>query len=171
MTRQTRQAPACKSDSDKVAPTAPGSEAREGDAAVSNAGRLIVVVDDDPGVLRLLRESLQTEGYTVVTAADGRAGLRLIADVKPALVILDVVMPTLDGFEVCERVRRFTNVPIVMLTVKNRSDEVLHCLEMGADDCLAKPFNLDELLARTKAILRRTSQRHRMQPQLSTLVA
>ncbi|MCX5999232.1 MAG: response regulator transcription factor [Chloroflexi bacterium] len=159
MSKLARQDLAC-------APTRPVPEGHspkrlEADVIPPNPRQLILVVDDDPAVLKLLKRSLELEGYDVATATDGKTGLQLIEDIEPALVILDVMMPGLDGFQVCERARRFMNIPIIMLTVRGRLDEVVHGLEIGADDYLTKPFNLDELVARVRTILRRASQQNR----------
>jgi len=116
---------------------------------------LIVAVDDDARVLKLITYELEPEGYRVITARDGERGLQAIADEEPALVLLDVMMPNLDGFEVCRRVREFSDVPIVMLTARGRTEDIVNGLEAGADDYVIKPFSIDELLARMKAVLRR----------------
>ncbi|MCX5998908.1 MAG: response regulator transcription factor [Chloroflexi bacterium] len=157
MGKRVRQAPSIESNT--VAPTDQGSQ----DLTASDLGKLILVVDDDPAVLKMLKRSLELEGYRVITADDGKTGLRLVEDMEPTLVILDVMMPGLDGFQVCERVRRFTNVPIIMLTAKGGRDEIVHGLEIGADDYLPKPFSLDELMARLKVLLRRAAERNRKQ--------
>lgn len=117
---------------------------------------LILVVDDDPGLLKLMKRDLLSDGYRAITASDGKTGLQLIEDEEPTLVILDVMMPGLDGFEVCQRVRRFSNVPIIMLTAKGRLEDVVHGLDIGADDYVTKPFGIDALLSRIRAVLRRT---------------
>ena len=116
---------------------------------------LILVVDDDPGILKLVTLNLELEGYQVMTAGDGKTALQLIENEQPTLVILDVMMPGLDGFQVCERVRQFSDVSILMLTAKGRSEDVINGLNKGADDYVVKPFSSDELLARVRAILRR----------------
>ena len=155
MEERARQA----TGSNRVVPTGQGSQ----DLRASDLGKLILVVEDDRAVSKMLKRSLEMEGYKVITADDGKTGLRLVEDIEPALVILDVMMPGLDGFQVCERVRRFTNVPIIMLTVKSARDDILHGLETGADDYLTKPFSLDELMARLKSLLRRATERNRTQ--------
>ena len=91
-----------------------------------------------------------------MTASDGKTGLQLIEDEDAALVLLDIIMPGLDGFQVCERTRHFSNVPIIMLTAKSRIEDVVNGLDTGADDYVTKPFGTDELLARVKATLRRS---------------
>ena len=128
----------------------------KGDVAVASRKPLILVIDDDPGLLRLVTRDLEFEGYRTITASNGKRGLQLIEDEEPALVILDVMMPGLDGFQVCERTRRFSDVPIIMLTAKGRPEDVVHGLDIGADGYVVKPFGTDELLARVKAALRRT---------------
>ncbi|MCX5999233.1 MAG: response regulator transcription factor [Chloroflexi bacterium] len=117
---------------------------------------LILVIDDDRGLQKLARRSLELEGYRVIIAGDGPTGLQLVEDEEPALVILDIMMPGMDGFQVCERVRQFSDVPIVMLTAKGRLEDVVHGLDVGADDYVTKPFSTDELMARVKAVLRRS---------------
>ena len=117
---------------------------------------LVLVVDDDPALLKLMRDSLALADYQVITASDGKAALELIEHSQPALVILDIMMPGMDGFQVCERVRQFSQVPIIMLTVKGRPEDVMHGLEVGADDYIIKPFSVNVALARVKAVLRRT---------------
>jgi len=130
---------------------------REGDVAMASRKPLILVVDDDRGLLKLVRRDLELEDYRVITASDGKTGLELIEDEDPALVLLDILMPGLDGFHVCERTRQFSDVPIIMLTAKSRIEDVVNGLDIGADDYVTKPFGADELLARVKAALRRTN--------------
>jgi DNA-binding response OmpR family regulator len=89
---------------------------------------LILVVDDDPGILKLVTLNLELEGYQVITASDGKTALQLVENEQPTLVILDVMMPGLDGFQVCERVRQFSEVSILMLTAKGRSEDVINGL-------------------------------------------
>ena len=117
---------------------------------------LILVIDDDPGLLKLMKRDLLLHGYRVITASDGKTGLQLIEDEEPTLAILDVTMPGLNGFQVCERARRFSNVPIIILTAKGQREDVVHGFNIGADDYITKPFGIDEFLARIKAVLRRT---------------
>jgi DNA-binding response OmpR family regulator len=116
----------------------------------------ILVVDDDPRILKLLKGDLQLEGYRVTTATGGRTALRLIEDEEPDLIILDIMMPEMDGLQTCRHVRQSSQVPIIMLTAKGRLEDVTHGLEIGADDYIVKPFSVDVLLARVKAVLRRT---------------
>jgi DNA-binding response OmpR family regulator len=116
----------------------------------------ILVVDDDLGLQKLARVNLESRGYQVSTASDGEAALRCFEEEDPALVILDVMMPGLDGFETCRRIRASSDVPIVMLTAKDQEEDVVRGLECGADDYVTKPFSVDILIARVKAVLRRT---------------
>lgn len=118
----------------------------------------ILVVDDDEKITSLLRRSLAFEGYDVETARDGREGLQALMTSVPDLVILDVMMPELDGWEVCRRIRSSgIQAPILMLTAKDEVQDRVRGLDLGADDYLVKPFALEELLARVRALLRRKS--------------
>jgi len=132
--------------------------------AMGSRKPLILVVDDDPKLLRLVRRELQAEGYQVITASDGETGLQAIVDEEPALVLLDIMMPGIDGLEVCRRVRRFSEVPIVMLTAKGQPDDVVSGLQAGSDDYVTKPFSTNELVVRVKAALRR-GRRHEISRQ------
>jgi two-component system response regulator MprA len=116
----------------------------------------ILIIEDDDQILKILRRSLVYEGYQVDTAADGEEGLNQLRDNKPALVILDWMLPGMDGLEVCRRIRDLGNQPVLMLTAKDTLEDRVHGLDAGADDYLVKPFELDELLARIRALLRRT---------------
>jgi DNA-binding response OmpR family regulator len=116
----------------------------------------ILVADDDPQLLRLMSRNLQLEGYEVLTARNGELALEQIKTQAPDLVLLDVIMPKLDGFSVCERVREFSTVPIILVTARGLEQDKVRGLDLGADDYLAKPFSLDELLARVRAVLRRS---------------
>jgi DNA-binding response OmpR family regulator len=115
----------------------------------------IVTADDDPQLLRLVARNLTFEGYHVLTASDGEFALEQIEAQKPDLVLLDVMMPKMDGFTVCQRVREFSAVPIIILTARGQDEDKAHGLDLGADDYLTKPFSVDELLARVRAVLRR----------------
>jgi two-component system response regulator MprA len=116
----------------------------------------ILVIEDDEAILNFLRRGLSYDGYEVETAEDGQTGLAIAGGKMPDLVVLDWMLPGMDGLEVCKRLRSTGKVPILMLTAKDSvSDRVLG-LDAGADDYLVKPFNLDELLARIRALLRRT---------------
>ncbi len=115
----------------------------------------ILIVDDEPRYLRLLEANLKTEGYTVITAADGLEAVDTFSAQPVDLVLLDVMMPRLDGFGACQRIREFSNVPIIMLTAKGEEQDRVKGLDLGADDYLVKPFSATELLARVRAVLRR----------------
>ncbi|MEA5077896.1 MAG: response regulator transcription factor [Anaerolineaceae bacterium] len=116
----------------------------------------ILIIEDDEGILKVLRRALVYEGYQVDTALDGESGLNLNRDNHPDLVVLDWMLPGMDGIEVCRRVREVSSVPILMLTAKETLEDRVHGLDAGADDYMVKPFELDELLARVRALLRRT---------------
>lgn len=116
----------------------------------------ILIIEDDPAILKLLQRGLAYEGYQVDIATDGRSGLNLARDRHPDLVILDWMLPGMDGLEVCRRLRTGGSLPILMLTAKDTIQDRVQGLDAGADDYLVKPFNLDELLARIRALLRRT---------------
>lgn len=119
------------------------------------AGELILVVDDEVNILDLTRLYLEREGYRVEDAMDGKQALEKIEALAPALVILDIMLPEIDGFEVCRRVRAESDVPIIMLTARDDDVDKIVGLELGADDYVTKPFNARELVARAKAILQR----------------
>ncbi|MFZ5858666.1 MAG: response regulator transcription factor [Chloroflexota bacterium] len=117
----------------------------------------ILIIEDDQAILKILQRGLAYEGYTVDTATEGRSGLMLARDHQPDLVILDWMLPGMDGLEVCHRMRTASgSVPILMLTAKDAVQDRIQGLDAGADDYMVKPFNLDELLARVRALLRRT---------------
>jgi DNA-binding response OmpR family regulator len=116
----------------------------------------ILVVDDEPRYLRLLEANLKTEGHEVFTARDGVQALEIFSSRPFDLVLLDIMMPRLDGFAVCQRIRAFSNVPIMMLTAKGEEQDRIKGLDLGADDYLVKPFSATELLARVRAVLRRS---------------
>jgi len=115
----------------------------------------ILVVDDEPNISELARLYLEREGYRVEEAATGGDALSKLDAVKPALVILDLMLPDIDGFEVCRQMRKRSDIPILMLTARKEDVDKIVGLELGADDYLTKPFNPRELVARVKAILRR----------------
>ncbi len=117
----------------------------------------VLVVDDDPPSVKMISFLLREEGYSVLTAADGEEALRLVQEERPDLIILDVMMPKVDGLEVCRRLRRqMVDVPIIILSAKGETSDRVLGLELGADDYLPKPFEPVELLARVKAVLRRS---------------
>ena len=117
--------------------------------------RRVLVVDDEENIRDLATLYLQKEGFTVEAAVDGTDAVARFSQVQPALVILDVMMPGMDGFEVCREIRRDSSVPILMLTARNDDVDKIVGLELGADDYMTKPFNPREMVARVKAILRR----------------
>jgi len=119
----------------------------------------ILVVDDDPEIVSFVRRGLAYEGYKVDTAADGSEALAKAREKEPDLVILDIMMPGIDGLEVSKRLRQGSDVPILMLTAKGTVADKVTGLESGADDYLVKPFAFDELLARVRALLRRHQPR------------
>jgi DNA-binding response OmpR family regulator len=116
----------------------------------------IVTADDDPQLLRLVARNLEFEGYEVLTASDGEQALEQIERASPTLVLLDVMMPRMDGFTVCQKVREFSTVPIIIVTARGQDQDKVKGLDLGADDYLTKPFSVDELLARVRAVLRRS---------------
>jgi len=117
--------------------------------------RKVLVVDDEPTLVAALRYNLERDGFQVLEAGDGESALHLARSQSPDLVILDVLLPGLDGFEVCRRLRRESAVPIIMLTAKGEEMDRVVGLELGADDYVPKPFSMRELLARVRALLRR----------------
>ena len=121
---------------------------------------VILVVDDEPQILRVMRASLPPRGYEVRTAPGGEEALDELSKEIPDLIILDLAMPNVSGLEVCRRVREFSSVPIIVLSAKEFESDKVAALDMGADDYITKPFGLDELLARVRAMLRRQTENH-----------
>ncbi len=117
----------------------------------------ILVVDDEKGIVEIVRAYLEREGYRVIAAYDGRAALETFEKESPDLIILDIMLPALDGREVCRAVRARSAVPIIMLTARDDSADKIVGLELGADDYVTKPFDPKELVARVKAVLRRAT--------------
>ena len=115
----------------------------------------ILLIDDDSTLLELLAGHLRTAGYSPLVAADGRSGLRLAVEASPDLVVLDVMMPGVDGWEVCQKLRQVSAVPIIMLTAKGEEIDKLHGFHLGVDDYVTKPFSFAELAARVGAVLAR----------------
>ncbi len=115
----------------------------------------ILVVDDDRNICELIRLYLEKEGFTVALAYDGQAALTSFKENTPSVVLLDVMLPKMDGFQVCREIRRISNIPIIMLTAKGETFDKVLGLELGADDYMVKPFENKELVARIKAVLRR----------------
>lgn len=123
------------------------------------SAQTILLVDDEPSILQLSRMYLEREGFEIQSAEDGLQALQAVERLKPALLVLDVMLPGLDGFEVCRRLRAANNpLPIIMLTARDEDIDKILGLELGADDYLTKPFNPRELVARVKAILRRADK-------------
>ena len=131
-----------------------GAEARP--MKPKGLGNPILIVDDDPQIASLIAKSLENEGFPTLCGADGEEALLLAGQHAPALIILDIMLPKLDGIEVCRQIRRQSDTPILMLTVKNEEFDKILGLSIGADDYLTKPFSPRELTARVKAILRRS---------------
>ncbi len=119
--------------------------------------RIVLIVEDDPNIVDILRFNFEKEGYSVDVATDGAAGLEKALEISPDLILLDVMLPKMDGFEVCRRVREKSSVPIIMLTAREEEVDKVLGLELGADDYITKPFSIRELTARVKANLRRSS--------------
>lgn len=115
----------------------------------------ILAIDDDPLVLRLIQHSMEKIGYEVITATDGLSGIELFHQKQPHLVILDLMMPHVDGWEICRSLRHISKVPIIILSARGSQQDILKGLKMGADDYLVKPFYPEELQARVEAVLRR----------------
>jgi two-component system KDP operon response regulator KdpE len=115
----------------------------------------ILVIDDEESMVQLLRLGLEREGYHVLSAPDGVQGLLVLQDQWPDLIVLDLMMPRMDGWEVCRRIRECTNAPIIMLTAMGTDESKVHGLSLGADDYVTKPFGMAELVARVGAALRR----------------
>lgn len=118
---------------------------------------LILIVDDEVSIRELIRFNLEKEGFYTVSAGDGPEALEIFRSKRPDLVLLDIMLPTMDGWEVCKILRRESNVPIIMLTAKGDESERISGLEMGADDYITKPFSPKELIARIRAVLRRAN--------------
>ena len=120
------------------------------------SGNKILIADDDENIVELIRLYLEKEGFDTITAGDGKTAVKLFKEDAPSLVILDIMMPEMDGWQVCREIRRTSNIPIVMLTAKGETFDKVLGLELGADDYMVKPFDTKELVARVKAVLRRS---------------
>lgn len=118
----------------------------------------ILIADDEPRYVRLMEANLITEGYKVLKGYDGQQAINIVVDQKPDLVLLDLMMPILDGFTACERIREFSDVPIIIITAKGEEQSRVRGLDLGADDYIVKPFSATELLARVRAVLRRSKK-------------
>jgi len=117
----------------------------------------IVIVDDDPAIVKFVRANLEANNYATAVAINGNEALKAVELEQPDLVLLDIMMPEKDGFEVCRRLREWSTVPIIMLTARGDEVDKVRCLELGADDYISKPFGVNELMARITAVLRRAS--------------
>lgn len=115
----------------------------------------ILTVDDEPRFIKLIDANLRTAGFEVLTATDGKTAIDILANQSPDLVLLDVMMPEMDGFQTLDRIREFSNIPVIMLTAKGEEADRVEGLNRGADDYVVKPFSADELLARVRAVIRR----------------
>lgn len=129
-------------------------------------GELILLVDDEANIVELARMYLERDGFRVAAAGDGQAALEAVSREAPALLVLDLMLPKLDGYEVCRRIRAKSDLPIIMLTARDEDMDKIVGLELGADDYLTKPFNPRELVARVKAILRRSERAARPEAKL-----
>ena len=126
--------------------------------------RCVLIIEDEQAIVDILKFNFQKEGYKVLEAMDGQTGLDLALSENPDLILLDVMLPKMDGFEVCKKVREKSSVPIIMLTAREEEVDKVLGLELGADDYMTKPFSLRELMARVKANLRRTQIVNKSEP-------
>lgn len=117
----------------------------------------VLIVDDDISMLRLLREVLENEGMHILTAGDGVTALEIYDSERPNLILLDIMMPDVDGYAICQHIRQGSQVPIIIITAKGQDEEKVYGLNMGADDYITKPFSTNELVARIRAVLRRAN--------------
>ena len=115
-----------------------------------------LIIDDDVRMLRMMQRVLELQGYRVRTASSGKAALDVFEEENPDLVLLDIMMPDIDGYALCQNIREFSQVPIIMVTAKDNNQEKVEGLDTGADDYITKPFSTSELVARVRAVLRRT---------------
>lgn len=123
------------------------------------AAETILIVEDDPTMLRVLHDNFEFSGYTVTTACDGEQGLQTARDVQPDLIVLDIMLPKINGYEICRQIRKDgLEMPIIMLTAKGQESDIVLGLNLGADDYVTKPFSINELLARAEAFLRRRNR-------------
>ncbi|MBQ3935114.1 MAG: response regulator transcription factor [Clostridia bacterium] len=131
-----------------------------------NMTKRILCIDDDSNICDLLNMYLTKEGYVVDTAGDGVKGLEVFRARTPDLILLDIMMPNMDGWQVCKEIRKTSNVPIIMVTAKGETIDKVLGLELGADDFIVKPFDMNELVARIKAVLRRSSKQENGEPEV-----
>jgi DNA-binding response OmpR family regulator len=137
--------------------------------AAATARKKILLVDDEATIVQSLRYNLEKNGYLVTAAGDGRSAVALAASEQPDLVILDIMLPLLDGIEACKEIRKTSSVPIIMLTAKDQEFDKVLALELGADDYVTKPFSLGEIIARVKARLRRQDVDHEQRDEAITI--
>ena len=126
--------------------------------------RKILIVDDEKNIVDIIAFNLKKEGYTVITAADGEEGVQKAMEENPDLILLDIMMPKMDGYEVCKKIREKKNTPIIMLTARAEELDKVLGLELGADDYVTKPFGVRELMARVKANLRKSVVEQKYHP-------
>jgi len=129
---------------------------QKGEISVSSKKTTVLVVDDDVRMLRMMQHVLELEGYRVVKVDGGAAAIDAFDEETPDLVLLDIMLPDIDGYTVCERIREFSTLPIIMVTAKGSEEEKIRGLNAGADDYISKPFSSRELVARVKAVIRRS---------------
>jgi two-component system KDP operon response regulator KdpE len=115
----------------------------------------VLIVDDELAIIKFVRANLQAEDYEVLTAMDGCQALETVEMELPDLVVLDIMLPIIDGFEICRRLREWSQIPIIMLSARGNDEDKVKCLDLGADDYITKPFSAHELMARVRAVLRR----------------
>jgi two-component system KDP operon response regulator KdpE len=125
---------------------------------MSKRGASILVVDDEREIVRALKRSLSAHGFTVITASNGEEAIEMFSEQRPDLMLLDLLLPGISGLEVCRRVRKISNVPIIVLSVKDAEHDKVEALDLGADDYVAKPFGMKEVLARVRVAIRRVAQ-------------
>ena len=124
------------------------------------ASESILIIEDDPTMLRIVKDNFEFSGFSVTTACDGERGLEEAVNGQPALIVLDIMLPKINGYEICRRVRKAgLDMPIIMLTAKSQEPDIVRGLNLGADDYVTKPFSIKELLARANAFLRRRRQK------------
>jgi len=124
----------------------------------------ILLVDDDPVILKFVSANLKIRGFNVVTAENGETALNILEDTTPDLVLLDLLMPRMDGIEVCRRIRNWSSMPIIILTAVGEPGKMIELLHLGADDYITKPFGIEELMARVRAVLRRKNSKTAKRP-------